>query len=601
MSTPQPLAPGPDVSLQSEGVPGSRRTVRRFLSQLWRQVVVEPIAEGRLRDVGWPIGLRVVVTAVHVALVLGTLLVLLAEPLRAVLPLTMVGEGVAIPRAIVGVLLLLVSLAMSTFLLACAHGPRWLLVVGLVIGIPLLFVMGIFTLVGTTGPTLMTVPVTLDVAAIVVFVLVWRRRGPGRWQFPILYGLVLGQFLLVAADAASHSVPLGFDPLPAVVALQIGLLGPVASPLIFAAGTAPAEVTINLSLRAASLLGKGFRRSVTYTAMVAVLLVAAGQTGWLLVQDSAFALPWQTWVSTAAALLGWVAIVLWSLAPPVARWRSIDVGEVGSSLGWVAGAVLLGSIVPLFAVLLVLMMLAVVVPGLDWSYTALQRGGSVAALRGTAIVAALVAAWWSRRRGHPVRASVLGCAAVALLPYVLTPLLDLEQAFTIDLTLVAAAVIVTVVTVTVALVVRGRLSETRAVAVLAIAVLVAMVPHRSILAEPLEFLLGPGVGLILLGLWWQLLSESEVANGDSRSFPLTSRVLLLLTATLLTVIVLAYNVLSRQPAVGGMQQMVTLGDDTLGMAMLAAAGGGLLVDLARDRLPATEGGLSAPGGEPATG
>lgn len=578
----------PDVLLQAEGVrPASpRRGPLHYLALVWRQVFVAPVVEGRLRDVGWPAGLRVVVVAVHIALLVGTALVLLGEPLRAVLPLTALATGGTIPRALVGLLLLLVSLSLATFLLACTHGPRWLLAAGLVIGVPLLLAMGLFAAIGTTGLTLMAVPLVLDAAAVAILVLVWRRHGPGRWQFPILFGLVLAQFVMVAADASARLVPLGFDPLPTVIVLQIGMLGPLANPLIFAAGTAPAQVSINVAIRAAALLGKGFGRSVTYTAMAAALLVASGHTAWLLLGHDVADLPWQTWAMTGVALAGWAAVVAGVLAASRTRWRSDEVAETGSALGWPAGAVLIGSAVPLLIVTMVLVLLTVVLPQLAWATTALQHSGSIVALRGIAAAAALAAAWWAVRRGHPVRAAVLGCAAVALLPYILTPLLDQEQGYTIDLTLISAALLAVLAASTVVLALRRkRLTETRAVAILAVSVLVVLVPHRGILAEPLEFLLGPGVGLILLGLWWQLLTESGVANRDSRSFPLATRVLLLLTSTLLTVVVLAFNVLTRQPAVGGMQQIVALGDDTLGLAMLAAAGGALLIDLTRDRLP----------------
>src|SRR5690606_37288581 len=122
-----------DVGLQVEGVPG-RRPLRPWLVAvlLWRQGVVAPIRDGRRGDVGWPAGLRIIVLICHVALGLATALVLVAEPLRQVLPLGPVSDELSMPRPLVVVLTLLIGLCLTLFLLACTHGPTWLLVLGLV-------------------------------------------------------------------------------------------------------------------------------------------------------------------------------------------------------------------------------------------------------------------------------------------------------------------------------------------------------------------------------------------------------------------------------------------------------------------------------------
>lgn len=574
-----------EVSLQAEGVAG-RPGPWRWLRQLVRQVVREPIAAGRLRDVGWPDGLRVVVLVCLAGLGVATVLVMVAEPLRRATALAPVGNDLSIPRPPVIVLLLLVALCLTTFLLACTHGPVWLMVLGYVVGVPTQLVIGMYGMVTATGMSSAAVASVLLVAAVCVAMAVWRRRGLGRYQFAILYGLVLAQAVVATVDATRHAVPFGFDLVPGLVGLQILLLAPLAMPMTFAAGTAPAEVSVTLSLRAATLLGRRSRRSVTYTVMAAVLVLAIGQTGWAVLGLDRASLPWQAVVATATSIVLWAG--LGALVVRTRRrspWRSADVAESGSALGLPAGVVLIGAYVPLMAVAVVLMVLAAVIPALGWSYGILQRDESVATMRGLAAVAALLVARWSWRRGQQSRAVVLVCAVVAVLPMIATGVVSPQRAFTIDPTLVTVALVVVLTVWTILLAVRGRLSETRAVGVLALGVLACLIPHRTILAEPLEFLFGNGVGLVLFGLWWQFLSASEIVNRSSARFGLSSRVLLLLTSHLLTTVVLAYFVLTRQPAVGGMQDTVAFGDATLGLAILAAAVIAVLGDIGRDRLP----------------
>ncbi len=582
-------APGgpvkPDVRLQAEGVPTQQRPRPwRLIAHLWRQVVAEPIAEGRLRDVGWPPGLRVIVWVCHVALGLTTAVVLVAEPLRRFLPLGPVNDELSMPRPLVLVLTLLIGLCLTLFLLACTHGPTWLLVLGLVVGTPAQLMIGMYPLITSGGLSPVVLLILGLVIAVAVLMICWHRRGLGRHQFALLYGLVLAQSVVATVDASRQSVPLGFDLLPGVIALQIVLLAPLATPLVFAAGTAPAEVSVNLSLRAASVLGRRSRRSVTYTVMVAALVIGLGQSVWQVLRLRAPDLPWQVVLTTVATVGAWALIGLVVIRRRHG-WRSDEVAETGGSLGLPAGVVVAGSYLPLLVVLGVLMLLTTVIPALAWSFDVLQSSAAVGAMRILAVVVAVVVALVSLRRGRSIRALVLLCAAVAMTPVAVTVLAAPDRGFTVNVAVVTTVVVVSLTGWAVTLAVRRRLTETRAVGILALTVLCCLVPHRTILAEPLEFLLGDGVGLVLLGLWWQLLTASEVANRRSHRFGLTSRVLLLLTANLLTTVVLAYYVLTRQPAIGGMQSTVAFGDQTLGLAILAGAAIAVLADISRDRLP----------------
>ena len=58
------------------------------LSRVWSGLITTPIRDGRLRDTGWPVGLRPIVVVGVVAFALAVLLMLLAPVIRAALPLS---------------------------------------------------------------------------------------------------------------------------------------------------------------------------------------------------------------------------------------------------------------------------------------------------------------------------------------------------------------------------------------------------------------------------------------------------------------------------------------------------------------------------------
>ena len=72
-----------DPFLGSELPPGrSRSRLERFVSGLYRQTLVEPIEQGRLRDLEWPYGLRSIVLAGYVVFVIAGLMVIFSGLIR---------------------------------------------------------------------------------------------------------------------------------------------------------------------------------------------------------------------------------------------------------------------------------------------------------------------------------------------------------------------------------------------------------------------------------------------------------------------------------------------------------------------------------------
>lgn len=151
-------------------------------------------------------------------------------------------------------------------------------------------------------------------------------------------------------------------------------------------------------------------------------------------------------------------------------------------------------------------------------------------------------------------------------------------------TLDLLATVLVVVLVAAALV-TGRLTPVRAVAASGVLVLLALFAYRNVLGDPLGILLGfPGAAVLLLGLTWDLLTGAGWGNGSSRRFPRPTRVLLILTNSLLTMTVLAYAALVRDSSTTVyLEPYAELGDLVLGTALLAAAVIGVLDAARRDR------------------
>ena len=150
------------------------------------------------------------------------------------------------------------------------------------------------------------------------------------------------------------------------------------------------------------------------------------------------------------------------------------------------------------------------------------------------------------RRGRPGRALLLGCIGVMLIALARALVLGDSTAAPIDpdvLNLVATAAVLLALVVTAA---RRRLTGQRALAFAGILILSALFSSRDFISDPVGFLLGfSGAALLLFGLTWDLLTESGWGNGDSRRFPRPTRVLLVLTNSVLTMTVLAYASLIR--------------------------------------------------------
>ena len=118
---------------------------------------------------------------------------------------------------------------------------------------------------------------------------------------------------------------------------------------------------------------------------------------------------------------------------------------------------------------------------------------------------------------------------------------------------------------------------------LVLVLLVSLYRFREVLSEPgTVFATASATGVLLISLLWRVLTDGELARGDSRQFPHASRILVYATMSLLAVVSLA---ISAQVRVEGsaldQTSMMAYGDRTLGGALFFAAGLAALAALRR--------------------
>ena len=556
---------------------GRLRTLGRGVLQ---QTLVGPVAAGRLRDEGWPYGLRAVVAVGYAIFALAGLTVVVSGPLRRSTTLLITGNtSLGLPASSVGLLVLLLSFGVACFAVAALHGPWWLKLLGLLLALSLMGAWSIRAPALAGGWTWPLVGLVSVLAGLVLAIVRWR--APFRWP-----ELAVGWFLVALAMLSGvfegrYGRTFGNDLVPLSLQQTAALLGFLALPAATVAGAAVAEITVRATV-AATRGGQQLTRPAWAYALLAVLLgLRLVQVGWQLAHRDPVSQSWNLLLPALAvtglfALVGGVLLRLGRRAgaqPVVA-----ELGDELSGIGFPVAAAL-------FAVLVPVQLLGAAVPvlislrpdgaaGQSWVNNAPQLVGAlvdpIRALVGAALIALAVRA---ARRGRVGRALVLGCVGVMLVALARRLLLGDAAAGVTDpdtLNLVATGLVVAAV---VAALVSRRLTPSRAVAGAGVLVLSALFAYRTVLADPLGVLLGfPGAALLLVGLTWDLFTGADWGNGSSRRFPRPTRVLLVLTNAVLTMTVLAYAALVRDGSTTVyLDPYAELGDLVFGTALLAAA------------------------------
>lgn len=573
----QTVPPGPGPRRRPRAV----ELVRLFLSR----VLAEPVREGRLRDVGWPQGLRVLVALAAGCFLAGVGLVVASSGLRAVLDLGVPATvGFSMPRPLLWAVLGLVLVSVALLQTAALHGVWWFRLLGL---LGTIVVMGSWGLRGFSGGALLASTATaLLIICLVVFSIVRHRKPFVWWEFPVVLGLLGGSVLGGLTSIGHNERQFGYDLGPVLLQQSLQVMGQFALPAAIAAGTAVAELTVSATLVATRITHRFALRRTAFVILATVLLLRLVQSGWEIAHLDPYRQDLSTVLGSAlgVVLVGAVAGLLLRIAHQ--HGRALQVSELADDLSRAAlplGGAMMVALLPLLVLSFGIQTAVVLDPTgtiarLPFDLGAFAGGGVTAASRVLLAVLVGVLALRAARRGRAERATLFGAVAVML---VLMSSNFLTGGLVSDATdLDVFNLVATLATVGVAcvLVARRRLTGERALGLAGLLVLSALFAHRDFISDPLGVVLGfSGAALVLFGLCWDFLTGCAVGNEGSVRFPLPSRVLLLLANLLFAVTVLAFISLVRDPdATVSLEDFATLGDNVLGTALLVAAFVGVL-------------------------
>ncbi len=558
--------------------PRSWRTARpvRFVRGVLRQSVAEPVAAGRLRDEGWPYGLRAVVGLAYAMFAIAAVLVVASGPIRRSSVLVVTSSGVGTPQGSVWLLVLLLSFGSAALITAVLHGPGWLKVLGTAYA---LAIMSSWSLRGiNVGSDLLWLGLALlAMIALVVLVVVRWRRQFAWWEFAVCWVLIGGAMVIGLAQSRISQV-FGFNPEILLLQQTAATLGFFALPAAMVAGGAVAEVVVGTTVSAVRQAQRLAHRRWPF---VILAVIVVGRTAIEIqryrTRDGG-PVAWIDYLPAAGIVVGFavVGVVVLRIG------RRVDAAPVVSNLPEHLGAVGFGVAGALIAVQIpvqlgfaVLQAVASFRPGRAGDGASLDTtllSDMVDPLRVAVGIVLVGLAVRAARRGRVGRALVQGCVGVMLIALARNLIFpDLTLSIDPDvLNVVGSLVVLAAAGATLA---RRRLSGERALAYAGVLILSSLFSARDFISDPLGLLLGfSGAALVLFGLSWDLLTGSTWGNGESRRFPRPTRVLLVLTNSVLTMTVLAYAALIRDGSTTiYLDPYASLGDLIFGTALVAAA------------------------------
>jgi hypothetical protein len=573
------------VAEQGVAEPRTGRLVA-FLRSVVAQTVVRPVHEGRIREDGWPYGLRAVVLLAYVGFAFAGVLVVASGPIRRASSLDPGGNGgVGLPDPAVWMLTTLFSFGLSLLLTAGLRAPWWLRVLALLVVLAALAAWALRT-PGTSGSVWWPVLVLALLVALVVLVVVRSRRPFAWWELGAVWA-ISAACLVVGLVENHYSIDFGADQVPLLLQYLAAILGYLVLPTAMVAGASVAEVCLRLTLAATQQAQRFAHHWVPYAVLGVVVLARGAQVVRELATRDPVTQGWDV-VVPSLVLVGLLAAVGLGLLT-VARRRSahVAVDELSDELtavGLPIGAALILVNLPLQLAVGVVPLLAV----LDTSGTIIGSDVDVSAfiaqlvdpIRAVVGLGVLLLAVRAAGRGHATRALVLGMVGVVLVMLARTLVQGPQSRAGVDpdvLNLVATAV---VLVGGVAQLLRRRLTRPRALALAGALTICALFSSRNFISDPVGALLGfSGAALVLFGLVWDLFTGSGWANGESRRFARPTRVLLVLANSVTTMSVLAFAALVRDGSTTiYLDPYAEFGDLIFGTALLAA---GVIAVLAR--------------------
>lgn len=532
------------------------------------KVFWEPIRGGSPRWGAWPRGLRMIVALTGIAYVVCTVLVILSTQIRANDPLVH-SNGDTYPTWSTTVLLWATVLVLALALTAALHThPVFSVVVLLFVAVAL-----IFTSIGAGAAAGWTAGA---IVGLVAFILVRARRRFAWFEFPVVLVLVtIGVYVpLVAAPFGA-----GADLRPLYLGLLLGVVSTLSVPMLVMAGYAPAEVSVTLGEWLVNRIGvetTGSRwRPVVLGLGIAIGIgvLAFDVARGLMSQDWNFRpAAWGASALVVAVSLGWSWLML--------QRRPGDPPKGPTAWGWERYAWMIALLwvavlIPLWVLLLASSLLSLT--GFTSAFEAVQAFAVSELLHGMwrLVVAGVAVAWLihARRLGERVVPVLLVCFVSLTVLGAARQLSD--GRVTVSWTLQAVVVVavgVSLLALLVAFLRRRGVERQSWIALLAL-LLSALVGRGELLAEPGSLAAGvSGLAVVLVGLVWRVLTDAGITRGDSRWFPMPSRVLLFAANALLGTLVLAHLALTRQenPAID-IEAMAGVGINVLGTPLVLGA------------------------------
>ena len=591
------IAPVPQPVLR----PPLRDRIAIVLRSFVIMVIIEPVLEGRLRNRSWPYGLTGVV-AVGVGLyLLGLVTTLLATISRTALPLSVDPSlpASALPRPLVGLIMVMLAGIVALVQTAGLHGPWWLRLLSLAVTEIVIGIWGLHV-PGIGAVRFLIIPVVLIMITMLVLVIIRVGRNYTWWEFPVVL-LLVGTAIISGVLQDSFGVaPLGFDLARTSLLETLSLLGVLAVPALFAAGTAVAELTVRASVSAGKLLQRVAGRRVLYPILGFVAAARLAKLVYDFIRWDPVEIAAPTIISSLIVMLALAAMLI-LLDRIAARDRRrddhdqlADLSEHASRIAFPIGVGLVAVQLPLtIAVFGLTIVIALDPQGrIGWLNTGLiDRVSSpdvVRALRAVVGAVVLAVAVRSARRGNRRIAMLLGTTAVLLGAglLALVPGLGQEDGFNLSVfDLVAgAAILITIVTLWVA----RRLTRHRAAVLIVAVVLSGLVASRDFVSDPIGAVLGySGVGLAVFGLTWDLLTSSAWANTAGRRIGIPSRVMLLFANSVFGLLVVTFGAMARvvPSAIPDSGQWASLGDWLVGTALVTTVLAAIVEALRDGRLP----------------
>lgn len=556
------------------GPVGWRRVVW-FVGSVLARVFRDPVRYGRLRVIDWPRGLGAVTVCAGIAYVVAAGMAVLAPWLRARLDLAVLSDGTGgnMPAALAWVVLALVFLAVGLLQTGALHAVWWLRLLALAVSLVALCTMA---RLGDHPGSVTQAGWLAGCWAVLVALQLVRWRSSFRWWEFVVVGSVFGIGVLSAHDAVRYSDAMTGAAELQFAGLAVSQLAFLAGPVALAAGFAVAQIGFATVVWTVDLGRRELPRWVLTVALIVVLAWRAyAEVAALTRADVQLdTLLWPAGLVLAGA-------GLWILLDRIADRKSpgtTRVADLREDLRFVLTPIALAVSLPGLTLPLVTLPLGYVanvaeVGGASISTTlhaaheAVRAASDPAAdilawvVAGALVIAAVLLA----RRGNRGAAELIGLVGVIHLAVNATSLLFATQRLGLWAVLV-------LIMLTVLLAIRRRLTPRRTQSLLVGAGLATLLSTRGFFADPMNVVLS-GTAALFLSLVWTMLTSGDDANGDSRRFPRSARVCLVLASGLFGMAVLSFQNLTSQISVDGrvLELENAFGDGLFGGALLLGA------------------------------